>query len=219
MTSSHAPIPDPRPHVPRHAAPDPALAALLDGADSEIEQWQRSISDIGDQHYAHPGINQVRFESATRAMGPLDQLEAQLRDVLTANGIRERRRSGAVGDRPRRPRRRPIELAGVPDNHLEDDRLRELTYAQLHALAMADHPDEVEQTAEQWYEISRAAWRRGSGLHDLVWSRLETDPQLMALAEAYQGFAARTDHYAKTFTSVAENHRETRSKMEELGPP
>jgi len=195
---------------------------LLDGADDEIEDWQDVISDIGEQHAAHPGLNQIRFESASRAMGPLDQLEALLHDVLELLGAGPRspgRHRADAAERPRRPRRWPAELAGVPESHLQGDQLKDLTYAQLHALTMADDPDEVAEMGLRWDAISRSAWHRGSRLYDMVHQMHGVDPRLQWLADGYRSFAARTDHYAKTFANAAENQREARTKLEELGPP
>lgn len=195
---------------------------LLDGSEDEIEDWQDAISDIGEQYAAHPGLNLIRFESASRAMGPLDQLQALLHDVLALLGYGPRppgRHRADAGERPRRPRRWPVELAGVPESHLQDDHLKDLTYAQLHALTMADDPDEIAEIGRRWDAISRSAWHRGSRLYDLVQQLPGLDQRLLWLAEGYRGFAARTDHYAKTFANAAESQREARTKMEELGPP
>ena len=195
---------------------------LLDGAEDEIMDWQDAISDIGQQRAAHPGLNQIRFEAASRAMGPLDQLEALLHDVqqILRYGPRPGGRHRAVAcERPRPPRRWPEELAGVPESDLSSDQLKDLTYAQLHALTMADDPEEVAEMGLTWDAISRSAWHRGSRLYDLVHQMSGVDPRLHWLADGYRAFAARTDHYAKTFASAAQTQREARTKLEELGPP
>ena len=191
----------------------------MDGAYAELLRWQDVIAEIAEQRQVHPSINQIRFESATRAMASLDQLEARLIDVLTTLGT-PYRRARRAGRRPAPPRRWPPELAGVAEFELQGEHLARLTYAQLHAFAMADHPDEVDALADQWLAMSHESWERGI----VVLGSIRYAPdllcvQLAQLADAYWAFAARTDHYATTFRNAAVSERQARTRLEELGPP